>query len=106
MFISPSEREAQFRVYLQTPGSRFIAFYDSQGLAVYVAILTKLAEEYKLLSSSCLSFLQPPATFILLDPNSLVSTLFSFTLLLVSPSERETKMDTCITQVNLSCYKV
>jgi hypothetical protein len=41
-------------------------------------------EEYKLWSSSC-NFLQPPVTSSLLDPNILLSTLFSNTLNLCSP---------------------
>jgi hypothetical protein len=39
-----------------------------------------LREEYKLWSSSLCSFLQPPVTSFLFDPNILLNTLFSNTL--------------------------
>jgi hypothetical protein len=42
--------------------------------------LTILGEEYKPCSSSLCSFLQPPVISSLLDPNILLSTLFSNTL--------------------------
>jgi hypothetical protein len=40
-------------------------------------ILIILYEEYKLWSSSLCSFLQPPVTSFLFDPNILLSILFS-----------------------------
>ena len=45
---------------------------------------TVLGEEYRSLSSSLFSFIHSPVTFSLLDPNILLSTLFSDTLRLCS----------------------